>query len=155
MKWNSIDGPGGSLTAALAHAGLNKKKQLQQQKLQLAAAIAKVLSRIGVCCWSCWSFQKSWLDFASFSVNKVVLSLSLQNFQILFELLCHVQGSKLMIWHALGQGPANFFKKPRFRRKLRKIMNNHAKSLNLGKKVETKSKNLSRKTYLSIFRLTY
>ena len=33
MKQQSIDGPGGSLTAALARAGLNKKKQLQQQKL--------------------------------------------------------------------------------------------------------------------------
>jgi len=60
-----MDEPGGSLTAALARAGLNKKQQLQQQQLQLAAAIAKVLAR------SC-SLQKLWLDFESLSLKKVL-----------------------------------------------------------------------------------
>ena len=65
MKRPPMDVPGGSLTAALARAGLNKKQQLQQQQLQLAAAIAKVLAP------SC-SLQTLWLDFGSLSLKKVL-----------------------------------------------------------------------------------
>ena len=51
--------------------------------------------------------------------------------------------------------PRTFFKKNKIPTKLRLIMKNNQKSLYLGKQVETKSKNPSRKTYQPIFRLTY